>query len=119
MMLEFCTIFGFLYAGNLVSNLLSVPVPGTVVGMIFLFFSLHLKLLKLESIERAANILLMNMAILFIPPGVSLIKSLRLLEGSWIKIIFIMIVTTIITIVVTGKFIQYLIGRLENGKPVK
>lgn len=119
MLLEFCIIFVFLYTGKFVSTFLPVPIPGTVIGMLFLFFSLHLKLLKLESIEKAANILLVNMAILFIPPGVSLVKSLRLLEGSWIKIILIMIVTTIITIAVTGRFIQWFIGRCENGNSVK
>ncbi|ADO83870.1 CidA/LrgA family protein [Ilyobacter polytropus] len=119
MLLEFCTIFVFLYVGNFISSCLPVPIPGTVIGMLLLFFSLHLKLLKLESIEKAASILLMNMAILFIPPGVSLVKSLRLLEGSWMKIILVMIVTTIITIAVTGIFIQWFIGRCENGKSIK
>jgi holin-like protein len=116
MLLEFFIIFAFFYAGNLTSVFFNIPIPGTVMGMLFLFFSLRLKLLKLNSIERAANILILNMTLLFIPPGVSLIKSLKLLEGNWIKITFIMVVTTIVTIVTTGLFIQHLMGRLKNGK---
>ena len=119
MLLEFLIIFAFFYAGGLVSVLLGIPVPGTIIGMFILFLSLRLKLLNLSRVERATNILIGNMAVLFIPPGVSLIKSLKLLEGNWIKIIFIMVVTTIITIAVTGVFIQYIVGRLENGKPAK
>lgn len=119
MLLQFFIIFIFLYIGEGISKLLSLPVPGTILGMLFLFISLQVKLLKLEHIEKGGSILIKNMAIFFIPPGVSLIKSLHLLEGNWIKIIFIMVTTTIISIGVTGKFIEYLIGRLEDARSVK
>ncbi len=116
MLLEFLYIFIFLFIGDGLSHLLGISVPGTVIAMILLFIALLIGIIRLDQIEKGGNTLLGNMAIFFIPPGVSLVSSMDMLEGNWIKVIGIMVVTTVITIGVTGRVIQFIIGRTNNGK---
>ena len=115
MILEFIIIFGISYFGEVLSQSFSLPVPGTVIGMFILFIALYFKIIKVKQIERAVNVLLINMAIFFIPPGVRLISSLDYMRGNWIKIISLMVVTTLITMAVTGRVVQYLVERGDKN----
>jgi len=115
LVLEFIIIFGISYLGEILSKTLSLPVPGTVIGMFLLFIALYFKIIKVKQIEKAVNILLINMAIFFIPPGVRLISSLDYMKGNWVKIIVLMVLTTLITMIVTGRVVQYLVERGEKN----
>lgn len=115
LVLEFIIIFGISYLGEILSKSLSLPVPGTVIGMFLLFIALYFKIIKVKQIEKAVNILLINMAIFFIPPGVRLISSLDYMKGNWVKIIVLMVLTTLITMIVTGRVVQYLVERGEKN----
>ena len=64
----------------LLSKILHLPLPGTIVSLLLLFFMLQFKVLKLEKIENAGNFLLLNMTIFFMPPTVKIIDSYELLE---------------------------------------
>lgn len=111
MVKEFIIVFGVTYLGELLSKGLGLPIPGTVTGMILLFIFLMSGIIKIETIERASKVLLLNMAIFFIPPGVKLLESLDHLAGNWTKIIVLMVVTTVITMVVTGKVVDFLVTK--------
>lgn len=114
MILQYAIIFLITYLGEIISRFISIPVPGTVIGMFILFIGLWTRIIKVDHISDAVNILLINMAVFFIPPGVKLLSSLSYLEGFWIKIMILMSVTTIITMVVTGRVVQYCIRRGEK-----
>ena len=112
---QFIVIFGITYLGEILSKYIPLPIPGTVIGMFLLFTALYFKVIKVEKIAEAADVLILNMAIFFIPPGVKLINSLDHLSGSWIKIIILMSLTTIITMAVTGRVVQYLVERKDKN----
>ena len=114
-MKQFSIILAITYFGELVSRLINFPIPGPVIGMITLFLLLKYSMLKVKQIESVTALLLANLAILFIPPGVKLISALDLLEGNILKIGALMIITTILTMATTGLTVQYLINRkLKN-----
>lgn len=102
------------YIGEVLSRFISTPIPGPVIGMILIFILLHSGILKVKHIENITSILLLNLAILFIPPGVKLISALDLLSGNLIKILILMVLTTAITMVTTGLTVQYLIKVMER-----
>ena len=114
MIREFLIIFTINYIGIIVSELLHLPIPGTISGMLLLFLLLYFKVLKLSYIKNASNFLLLNMTIFFLPPAVSLLENIYLLKSGFIKIMFLVIVSTLITMVVTAKTVQYLIERGEK-----
>ena len=75
---------------------------------------LQFKVLKLEKIENAGNFLLLNMTIFFMPPTVKIIDSYELLEKDLFKIIVIILVSTFLTMGITGKVVQLMIDLKER-----
>ena len=114
MLKEFMLIFSINYVGILLSKIFHLPLPGTIVSLLLLFFMLQFKILKLEKIENAGNFLLLNMTIFFMPPTVKIIDSYELLEKDLFKIIVIIIVSTFLTMGITGKVVQLMIDFKER-----
>ena len=110
-------IFGIWAVGELISSLCSsfIKIPGTIVGMIILFLLLQFKIIKEETIKDVADFLLSNMAIFFVPAGVSLINSLGLIGDNIIVLLLSATVATIVIMVATGKTVDIMI----NKKKVK
>lgn len=114
MLREFMLIFTINYVGMLLSKILHLPLPGTIVSLLLLFLMLQFKVLKLEKIENAGNFLLLNMTIFFMPPTVKIIDSYELLEKDLFKIIVIILVSTFLTMGITGKVVQLMIDFKER-----
>ena len=114
MLREFMLIFTINYVGMLLSKILHLPLPGTIVSLLLLFLMLQFKVLKLEKIENAANFLLLNMTLFFMPPTVKIIDSYDLLEKDLVKIIIIIVISTFLTMGITGKVVQMMIDYREK-----
>ena len=114
MLREFMLIFTINYVGILLSKILLLPLPWNILSLLLLFFMLQFKVLKLEKIENAGNFLLLNMTIFFMPPTVKIIDSYELLEKDLFKIIVIIIVSTFLTMGITGKVVQLMIDFKER-----
>ena len=114
MLREFMLIFTINYVEILLSKILHLPLPGTIASLLLLFLMLQFKVLKLEKIENAGNFLLLNMTIFFMPPTVKIIDSYELLEKDLFKIIVIIIVSTFLTMGITGKVVQLMIDFKER-----
>ena len=101
-------ILGIWAVGELISSLLSniITMPGTIIGMIILFLLLQFKIMKEETIKDVADFLLGNMAIFFVPAGVSLINSLGLITENMLVLLLSGTVATIIIMIVTGKIVE-------------
>lgn len=113
MIQEFLIIFMINYAGNIISHFTSIPIPGTIIGMLILLILLYFNILKLKSIRRVTDFLVLNMPIFFLPSVIDLLDSLYLLQGLMIKVIFIVIGTTIITMIVTAKTVDFMIKKFD------
>lgn len=99
--------------GELTATLIPSPLPGNVIGFIFLFILLKSGILKERYIDGVSNFFLKNLAILFIPGGVGLIKVLHLFDGNIVKIATIIIISTILTMISTAGTIV-LLERLKK-----
>ena len=113
---EFAIIIGITCISSIFSKFIPIPIPGPVIGIFLLFILLNYKILKVENIKNATNLMLTNLAFLFLPPGVGLLKSIDVLANNWHKLFFVVITTTIITIIITGWSVQFLINRKEGVK---
>ncbi|WP_328152157.1 CidA/LrgA family protein, partial [Peribacillus frigoritolerans] len=58
--------------GYYLANLLHLPIPGNVIGMILLFGLLQTKVIKVEWIELTSGFLVKHLAFFFIPISISL-----------------------------------------------
>jgi holin-like protein len=97
--------------GELVVAALDWPVPGPVIGMALLFVGLMLKGEVPQPLADTANGLLAQLSLLFVPAGVGVMTHLTLLGHQWLPLTASLIVSTLLTIAVTGWLMQRLAGR--------
>lgn len=101
--------------GDLLNSLIPLPVPGTVWGMLLLFAALLLGIVKLEQVEDTADFFMSILPLLFVPFGVSLLRSYHVLARHALSIVAITIVSFFICFAVTGKTADFLIARKDKA----
>jgi len=101
--------------GELVVGALALPVPGPVLGMLLLFMVLMVLGDVPEQLDKTANGLLRSMSLLFVPAGTGLMLHFQLLGEAILPLSFAVIVSTVATIVVTGRLMQWLGKERAHG----
>lgn len=118
-------IFLFSLLGEILSAAINnlVAIPGSVIGMVLLFFALHFNWIKLEQVDEVGTWLTDNMAIFFVPAGVGLMTNFDVLAESWFQLLIIMIVTTAIMMWFVGRIVQKMMNtataKKEPNNPVE
>lgn len=105
-LLSLALLFVYLVIGEGLVRLLHVPVPGSVAGMVLLAASLHYRLLRVEVVRPAAEVLVRHMALLFVPPGVGLMLYFDLLRAEWFAITVATVASTAAVLLVVGHLQQ-------------
>lgn len=118
MLKQFSIILSIYFLGELIQKALRLPIPGNVLGMLILFFSLYTGVIKLNMIDKISDFLLENMAFFFLPAGASLITCFALLEGKLTAIVVISLISTLVILAVTGLTVE-LVQRVFRRKPVE
>lgn len=95
-------------AGELTTKALSIPAPGPVIGMLYLFLFLMLKGSLPNNLEETANSLLNNLSLLFVPAGVGVMLHFKLLGNQWFPLSIALFISTALTIAVTGLMMVWL-----------
>ena len=101
-MLGLFYILLFWLSGNALSILTGGYVSGNIIGMILLFAALCMRWVKAETVRPAAKFLLGAMALFFVPYGVGLMDSYRVILDNLWAIVISCIVSTIVVLLVTG-----------------
>ncbi len=101
-------IFSFYFIGEMAAELGNFPIPGNVLGMIFLVIGLWGGAIDIKDVEKEAEFLVDNMSIMFIPPGVGVMLYFGLLREELLPIIGALILSFVITIGFTGKIVEVL-----------
>ena len=92
----------FQCAGEAVSHVLGLPVPGPVVGMLLLFVALRIRDQVPESVGVAADALARHLSLLFVPAGVGVMLHFGRLGSEWLALAVALVASTVITLVVTA-----------------
>ena len=111
---EALIILGIYALGEGIVYALDTPFPGSVVGMLILLSALHLKWIKVDDIRLLSSWLLAYMPLFFIPAGVSVMVSYTLMQGFSLAIVSIIMLSTVLVMVVTGKLVGYLVQREQR-----
>jgi putative effector of murein hydrolase LrgA (UPF0299 family) len=88
--------------GEVSARLLNLPIPGPVLGMLLLFFSLLLRDGLAQVIEPAASGLLSHLSLLFVPAGVGVMVHFGRIGEQWLPITAALLVGTLITLAITA-----------------
>ena len=98
-------------ASEWIVKILYLPIPGSVFGMMLLFFLLLSGVLKVTYIEKAASFLMKHLAFFFIPFAVGLMNYGQLIKTSGIQLLIMIAVSTVIGMVLTSGLTQVLTGK--------
>lgn len=108
----------FLYVlsecGKWLMEALHIKFPGSIVGLILLFILLITKIIPESWISSGAETLLAYMTLFFIPVTVGIVDYPELISWQGLIIIGIIFVSTILSIVASGRATQLVENHIEK-----
>lgn len=99
-------------AGELVARGLDLGLPGPVVGMLLLLLALNAEFVR-APVAAAADALLAHLSLLFVPVGVGVIAHLALVSEFGLRLLLVVIVSTLLGMTVTALLLRRLWRRAE------
>ena len=109
LLISLALIMGALGIGNTIQNLTGVSVPGSVIGMLVLFFSMILGLVKVEWVKPGATLFIRYMILLFVPISVGLMQHFDMLLANALPIIASAVGGSLIVLISLAWFLDYLL----------
>ena len=97
-------------AGEAIVRGLGLPLPGPVVGLLFLlllllardrFVALARGPLQQDGVENASRGLLAHLSLLFVPAGVGVVQKLDLVAEHGIAVAVVLAISVVVTLLVT------------------
>jgi holin-like protein len=97
-------------AGEVIVRGLGLPMPGPVVGLLFLLLSLLARdrfvalargPLQQDGVENASRGLLAHLSLLFVPAGVGVVQKLDLVAEHGIAVAVVLAISVVVTLLVT------------------
>ncbi|MDQ1236135.1 holin-like protein [Paenibacillus sp. SORGH_AS306] len=112
--LQVAVLMGFSELLNVLVRWLHLPVPGSIIGIAIVFILLQTKVIKLEWVELGANWLLAELLLFFIPSAVGIMNYIPMLEHDGVRIVVIVILSTILVMVSSGLLAGTMAKRKER-----
>jgi holin-like protein len=97
-------------AGEVIVRGLGLPMPGPVLGLLFLLLLLLARdrfvifargPLQGGGVESASRALLANLSLLFVPAGVGVVQKLDLIAAHGIAVAAVLVISVVLTLLVT------------------
>ena len=95
-------LLAFLWLGDGVARAARLPLPGSVAGMLMLAAALRLRWIPEAAVRPAAELLIRNMALLFVPAGVGVMAYGGLLGREWLPIVAASAASTLAVLLAVG-----------------
>jgi holin-like protein len=92
----------FQLLGEVVARWLALPVPGPVLGMLFLFVTLALRGGPDHDLHATSQSLLQHLSLLFVPAGTGIMIHLHRVADEWLPLLLSLVISTAATLVVTA-----------------
>lgn len=92
----------FLFLGMGIKMVVSVPLPASMIGLIFLFIGLQLGWIKLKWVEQGAAWLLAELLLFFIPSAVGIVNYEEIFNMKGVETVLLIAVSTFIVMGATG-----------------
>ncbi len=108
------TLLLFTVVGNVISDSLNIPIPGSVIGLVLLVAYLQFQGEIEESLDAASQFGIRYLAVLFVPGSVGVFFLSDLLIEQWLPLLLAMLVATPLTLALTALLLQWLLKRHEK-----
>lgn len=115
------TQVAFLYLlfllGEFLRSLLSIPLPGSIIGLLILWALLSFGIVPLAWVEKGAYVFLSTLPLYLIPATVGVMNYGYIFTGKGILLVFITIISTFITMA-TASWVSQTVAK-RKSKEVK
>jgi holin-like protein len=106
---EFMIIMSVSFVGEVLNDVLPLPVPASIYGLVLMLLCLCSGLIRLEWVQDTANFLVVVMPLMFIPAAAGLLDVWDVIQPILFPLIVITILTTLIDIFAAGWVSQLII----------
>lgn len=113
------TLLIYQLIGEVLVQMLAMPVPGPVIGMLLLFLSLWVRGGLPEPLRDTANGILQHLSLLFVPAGVGVMVHYSRVSGEWLPILVALLASTALAIAVSALVMQALMHGRNNAGVTK
>lgn len=104
---QLALVLFLLFLGEFIKLTLHLPIPGSVLGMLFLLGGLVSGIIPLSAVEEISDFFLDHLAFFFLPAGVGLLAYSELIKTSGIQLFLVCLITTILVMGFTGATVQF------------
>ena len=115
---QFLIILAISLLGEVLKELLPLPIPASIYGMVFLFILLLTGVIKLDQVKDAGKFLIEIMPVMFIPAGVGLMSSWNVRKPVLVPVSIITIITIFTVMGATG-IVSQIVIRKDKSKETK
>ena len=124
MLRGFFIILLFQLVGEVLQKFFNLVIPGPVIGLILLLFSLiYLKKIKSKKILNVkkdvmstGNAITSYLSLLFVPIGVGVVMHISYLEQNLYQVLGVIVLGTVLTVGITAKLMEILNQILQRKK---
>ncbi|PFG56039.1 holin-like protein [Vibrio sp. ES.051] len=109
LLISFFLIMGALGIGITIQKFTGVSVPASVIGMLILFFSMTLGVVKVDWVKPGATLFIRYMILLFVPISVGLMQHFDILLANALPIIASAVGGSLIVLVSLAWLLDYLL----------
>lgn len=101
----------FQLVGEVTRIALDVPIPGPVLGLLFLLFWLLLRNGPSHELRLTTSGMLQHLSLFYVPAGVGIMLHAGRIEQEWLPILAALLISTAVGMAVTGVVMQTLLRR--------
>jgi len=102
-------------AGEILVQLLALPVPGPVLGLVLLFAGLAARGRIDAPLRDTANTLLQHLSLLFVPAGAGVMIHAARVADEWLPLTLALLGSTLLSMAVTALCLKFLLRRRNAG----
>ncbi|MFB3167318.1 CidA/LrgA family holin-like protein [Neobacillus sp. 179-C4.2 HS] len=92
----------FLFLGAALKEVIPLPIPGSMFGLILLFLALYFRIVKLEWVERGAKWLMAELLLFFVPSAIGIVNYDDILSLQGAEIVLLIGISTVIVLGMTA-----------------
>ena len=107
---QFGIILTLTFIVETVKELIPLPIPASIYGLILMLTLLKLKIIPIISVKHASKFLLETMPIMFIPAAVGLLNTWDVIRSLLIPLTLVVSLSTVIVMVISGHITQFVIN---------
>lgn len=97
-------LYGFFLLGSLLRELLHIPLPGSIIGLLILWGLLSINIVPIGWVENGAYLFLSVLPLYLLPATVGVMDYLHIFTGKGLLLVLITIISTFITMAVASVF---------------